>query len=51
MEACTVGFSIRNPLVGDSTKHSLHQMLSDLAMAMDGAWTRQCVTCAMVGSN
>jgi hypothetical protein len=31
-EACTVGFSIRNPLAGDSMQRSLHLTLSDLTM-------------------
>lgn len=31
-EACTVGFSIRNPLAGDSMQRSLHQTPSDLTM-------------------
>jgi hypothetical protein len=33
-EACSVGFSIRNPLAGDSMQCSLHQTLSGLTMAM-----------------
>jgi len=33
-EACSVGFSIRNPLAGDSMRCSLHQTLSGLTMAM-----------------
>ena len=41
-EACSVGFSIRNPLVGDSMQRSLHQTLSNLTIAMSNAWTRQC---------
>ena len=31
-EACTVGFSIRNPLAGDSMQRSLHQTSSELIM-------------------
>ena len=31
-EACTVGFSIRNPLARDSMQRSFHQTPSDLAM-------------------
>ena len=41
-EACSVGFSIRNPLVGDSMQRFLHQTLSNLTIAMSNAWTRQC---------
>jgi hypothetical protein len=35
MEARTVGFSIRNPLAGDSMQRSLHQTPSDLTMDHD----------------
>jgi len=31
-EACTVGFSVRNPLAGDSMQRSLHQTPSDLTI-------------------
>jgi hypothetical protein len=41
-EACTVGFSIRNPLASDSMQRHLHQTLSELAMAVADAWTGQC---------
>jgi hypothetical protein len=33
-EACTIGFSIRNPLASNSMQRSLHQTLSESAMAM-----------------
>jgi len=33
-ETCSVDFSIRNPLAGDSMQCSLHQTLSGLTMAM-----------------
>src|SRR4051812_33189085 len=32
--ACTVGFSIKNSLAGDSMQRSLHQTLSELPTAM-----------------
>jgi hypothetical protein len=41
-EACTVGFSIRNPLASDSMQRHLHQTLSELTMAVADAWTGQC---------
>ena len=31
-EACTIDFSIRNPLAGDSMQRSLHQTPLDLTM-------------------
>jgi hypothetical protein len=39
VNACTIGFSIRNPLAGDGRQRSLHQTLSELTMAMAYAWT------------